>query len=152
MPVEVGQEAPDFTLRDHHGQQVTLSSFRGSTSVMVVFYPFAFSGICTGELCEIRDAMPQLDNDDVVLLAVSCDPMAALRAFADQERLTYRLLSDFWPHGAVAQAYGVFNDAVGSAIRATYVIDRDGTVTWKVENGMGDARSLEDYRVALAAL
>jgi peroxiredoxin len=152
MPVEVGQEAPDFTLRDQHGQRVTLSSFRGSKAVMVVFFPYAFSGICTGELCEIRDAMPQLDNDDVTLLAVSCDPMAALRAFADQEKLTYRLLSDFWPHGAVAQTYGVFNDAVGSALRATFVIGRDGRLSWKVENGMGDARSVQDYQAALAAV
>jgi peroxiredoxin len=152
MSVEVGQEAPDFTLRDQHGQSVTLSSHRGSKAVMVVFYPFAFSGICTGELCEVRDALPELDNDGVALLAVSCDPMHSLRAFADQEGLTYPLLSDFWPHGAVAQAYGVFNDTAGCAFRGTFVIDRDGAVAWKVENGMPDARSLQDYRAALAAV
>ena len=152
MSIEVGHHAPDFTLRDQHGQSVTLSSYRGSKSVMVVFYPFAFSGICTGELCEVRDALPELDNDDVALLAVSCDPMHALRAFADQEGLAYPLLSDFWPHGAVAQAYDVFNDTVGCAFRGTYLIDMDGVVVWKVENGMPDARSVEDYRKALASV
>jgi len=152
MSVEVGQEAPDFTLRDQHGQSVTLSSFRGSKAVMVVFYPFAFSGVCTGELCELRDSLPELDNDDVALLAVSCDPMYALRVFAEQEGLTYPLLSDFWPHGAVASAYGVFNDGVGCAFRGTFLVDRDGVVAWKVESGMPDARSIDDYRRALATV
>ena len=152
MSIEVGQEAPDFSLRDQHGQQVTLSSFRGSRAVMVVFYPFAFSGICTGELSEIRDALPELESADVTVLAVSCDPMQSLRAFAEREGFTYPLLSDFWPHGAVAQAYGVFNDAVGSALRATFLVDTQGVVAWKVENGMPDARSIDDYRRALAGV
>jgi len=152
MSVDVGQEAPDFTLRDQHGQDVSLSSFRGSRAVMVVFYPFAFTGVCTGELCAMRDSLPDLDNDDVALLAVSCDPMFALRVFAEQEGLSYPLLSDFWPHGAVAQAYGVFNEQAGCAFRGTFLVDKDGVVAWKVENGMPDARSIDDYRAALAAV
>lgn len=151
MSVEVGHEAPDFTLRNQHGQQVTLSSFRGSKVVMVVFYPFVFSAVCTGELCELRDAMPELHNDEVALLAVSCDPMHSLRAFADQEGLNYPLLSDFWPHGAVARTYGAFNDTAGCAVRGTFLVELDGTVGWKVENGMPNARSLNDYRAALAS-
>jgi peroxiredoxin len=152
MGIEVGQEAPDFTLKDQHGQDVTLSSFRGSQAVVVVFYPFAFTGVCTGELCEVRDALPDLVSDDVALLAVSCDTMFSLRVFAEREGLDYPLLSDFWPHGATARAYGVFNEAAGCAFRGTFVIDRDGVVRWKVENGMPDARSVDDYRAALAAL
>jgi peroxiredoxin len=152
MSIEIGKAAPDFALRDQHGQQVTLSSFRGAKAVMVVFFPFAFSGICTGELNAIRDALPELESDDVTLLAVSCDPMQSLRAFAEREGLTYPLLSDFWPHGGVAQAYGVFNDAAGSAFRGTFLVDKEGLVAWKVENGMPDARSIDDYRDALAGV
>lgn len=152
MSVEVGEQAPDFQLRDQHGQRVTRSSFRGSKAIVLVFYPFAFSQVCSRELGELRDALPELDNDAVALLAVSCDSMYVLRAFADSQGLTYPLLSDFWPHGAVARAYGVFNDATGSALRGTFVIDRDGTVAWKVENGVPDARSLDDYRAALASM
>ena len=152
MSIELGQQAPDFTLRDQHGQQVRLSSFRGSKSVLVVFYPFAFSGTCTGELRAIRDALPDIESADVTLLAVSCDPMQSLRAFADQEGLTYPLLSDFWPHGAVARAYDIFNDVVGSALRGTFIVNKKGLVAWKVENGMPDARSVDDYRSALAGI
>ena len=150
MSVEVGEEAADFTLRDQHGQQVTLSSFRGSKVVLVVFYPFAFSRTCTTELGEIRDAEPELCSDEVALLAISCDPIHSLRALADQESLAFPLLSDFWPHGAVARAYGNFNDSVGCAYRGTFLVGRDGTVGWKVENGMANARSVVDYRAALA--
>jgi peroxiredoxin len=152
MSIQIGQQAPDFTLRDQHGQQVGLSSFRGAKAVLVVFFPFAFSGICTGELGEIRDALPEIESDDVTLLAVSCDPMQSLRAFAERERISYPLLSDFWPHGVVARAYGVFNDAVGSSLRGSFIIDKEGIVAWKVENGMPDARSIDDYRDALAGV
>src|SRR5438046_1225983 len=104
MSVEVGDKAPDFTLKDQHRQAVTLSDFRGMRNVVLLFYPFAFTGVCTGELCAIRDELPEFDNDDVVTLAVSTDTMHALRIFADQEKFEYRLLSDFWPHGEVAKS------------------------------------------------
>ena len=149
---QIGEQAPDFTLANQHGEQVSLSDYRGSKAVVLVFYPFAFSGICTGELCTLRDRLPELDNDDVALLAVSCDAMFSLRAFADAEGLTYPLLSDFWPHGAVAKAYGNFDEAKGCALRGTYVIDRDGIVRWKVENGLPDARDVDEYAKALVAV
>ncbi len=152
MTVEVGQPAPEFQLKNQHGETVKLSEFRGKQSVVLVFYPFAFSGICTGELCEIRDNIAMFTADDVQVMGVSCDPMYALRAFADAEHYEFPLLADFWPHGAVAQAYGVFNEAAGFAIRGTFLIDKDGVLRWSVVNGPGEARPLAAYREALAVL
>ena len=152
MTLETGAPAPDFTLRDQHGQTVTLSSFVGEKAVVLVFYPFAFSGVCTGELCEIRDNLPTFESEEVQLLAVSCDPMFALRAFADQDDLTFPLLSDFWPHGAVASAYGVFDEARGCSQRSTFIIDRDGILRWSVHNAMPQARDLEEYTRVLTQM
>lgn len=152
MPIEVGQEAPDFELKDQHGRPVRLSSFRGHKNVVLVFYPFAFTGVCTGELKALRDGRPSLDNDDVALLAASTDSMYALRVFAEQEGLEFPLLSDFWPHGAVASAYGVLHERVGAALRGTFIIDTSGVVRWSVVNDLGDARDVEDYLKVLAEL
>ncbi|SKB09375.1 peroxiredoxin [Aeromicrobium choanae] len=149
--VEVGSAAPDFTLKNQHGEDVSLSGLRGR-NVVVVFYPFAFSGICTGELCEIRDNLAVFNDADAEVLAISCDPMFALRAWSDQDGYDFSLLSDFWPHGAVAKAFGIFEEGPGAAARGTYVIDREGIVRWKVENGLGQARDLFAYREALASL
>ena len=150
--VEIGQEAPDFTLVDQHGEPVTLSDFRGRKNVVLLFYPYAFSSICTGELCTIRDRLTSFDNDDTVTLAVSIDHKFTLRAFADQEGYTFRLLADFWPHGAVAQAYGVFVEEKGAAKRGTFIIDKAGVLQWSVIHGMGEARDADEYEKALASL
>jgi peroxiredoxin len=148
MVLETGQEAPDFTLRDQHGQQVSLSSFRGEKAVVVMFYPYAFSRVCTGELCAVRDSLPNFESDDVQVLAVSCDPLFSLRAFAEQDGLTFPLLSDFWPHGAVAAAYGVLDEERGCAARSTFIVDKQGVLRWSVHNAMRDARDLaEQVRV-----
>jgi peroxiredoxin len=152
MPVEIGQEAPDFTLSSHSGVKVTLSDYRGSKNVLLMFYPFAFTGICTGELCTIRDRYTDFVNDDTAVLSVSCDPVASLRAFAAQEGLIHPLLSDFWPHGAVSSAYGAFLEEKGFPTRASFVIDKEGVVRWSVVNGPGEARSADDYSGALNAL
>ena len=152
MGLDVGDEAPDFELRDQNGRPVRLSSFRGSKSVVLMFYPFAFSRVCTGELCEVRDSLPQWESEDVQLLAVSCDMMFSLRAFAEHDALTFPLLSDFWPHGAVASDYGVFNDETGAANRSTYIIDKSGTVRWTVHNEMPQARDLSEQVQVLAGL
>jgi peroxiredoxin len=152
MTLEIGQEAPDFELKDQHGQMVKLSDFRGKQSVVLVFYPFAFSGICTGELCEIRDNLEIFTADGVQVIGISCDPMYSLRAYADAEGYEFPLLSDFWPHGGVAQQYGVFNETIGFAIRGSFLIDAEGVLRWSVVNGPGEARPLAAYREALAAL
>jgi peroxiredoxin len=142
MPIGVGEEAPDFALSDQHGVEVRLSGFRTIRNVVLVFFPFAFTGVCTGELRALRDQLPLLEGSDTAVLAISCDTMFALRVFADREGLTYPLLADFWPHGAVAQAYGVFDEERGCALRGTFVIDRSGVVQWTIVNAIPDAREV----------
>ena len=148
----VGSVAPDFELTNQHGQKVSLASFRDKKNVVVLFYPFAFSGICTGELCALRDDLAPFQNDQVELLAISCDPMYSLKAFADAEKYEFSLLADFWQNGEVAKKYGVFQEERGFATRGTFVIDKSGTIRWSVVNGPGEARILTDYKAALAAL
>jgi peroxiredoxin len=152
MAPEVGTEAPDFTLKDQNNQEVTLSSFRGERSVLVVFYPFAFSGICTGELCAVRDDLSTFQNDDVQILAVSVDHPFTLKAWSDAQSYEFPLLADFWPHGKVAQDYGVFNDAAGFALRGTFLVDKDGIVRFSEVNGPGEAREQDGWKKAVAAL
>ena len=152
MSPEVGDPAPDFRLRDEHGQEIALSDLRAEKPVVVVFYPFAFSGTCTGELCELRDNIKDFDAEGVQVLAVSTDPVFTLRAWAEQQNYPFPLLSDFWPHGDAARAYGCFNDALGCALRGSFLIDRDGVLRWSVVNGMGEARPLASYHQAMAAL
>ncbi len=150
MSVTIGQSAPEFSLVNQRGEAVSLADLRGR-KVVLVFYPFAFSSLCTGELCSLRDRRGEFD-DDTVLLGISVDTKHALRVFAEQEGLGFDLLSDFWPHGEVARAYGVFLEERGMATRATFVIDREGVVRWAVINGPGEVRDPDDYRVAVEAL
>jgi mycoredoxin-dependent peroxiredoxin len=152
MAVEVGDHAPDFELKDQHNTPVKLSDFRGKKNVVLVFYPLAFSGVCTGELCAMRDEFPEVSSDDIELLTVSVDSGFAHRAWADAEHYDFALLSDFWPHGEVARSYGVFDENKGIATRGTFVIDKDGVVRWKVINPIPQARDIADYQKALAAL
>ena len=146
----VGQPAPDFTARNQHGEPVTLSALRGAPAV-VLFYPWAFSGICRGELAAVRDDHQRFVDSGVRVLAVSCDAMFTLRAYADAERIGFDLLTDHWPHGAIARAYKVFDEDAGCALRGTFVLDAEGVVTWRVVNGIGEARDLADVLHQLAA-
>jgi mycoredoxin-dependent peroxiredoxin len=152
MAVEVGQEAPDFELNDQHGTPVRLSSFRGAKNVVLVFYPLAFSGVCSSEMCAMRDEFPEVNRDDVELLTVSVDSTFTHRAWSDQQHFEFGLLSDFWPHGGVARQYGVFDEDKGISARGTFVIDKAGVVRWKVVNPIPQARDIADYQKALAAL
>ena len=151
MTIAIGDTAPDFELRDQNGTAVRLSEHRGKP-VLVMFVPFAFTGICTGEVCEMRDASADLTADGVTVLGITCDSMFSLKEWAAAQGVTYPMLSDFWPHGEVARAYGVFNEERGCALRATFLVDADGVVRWSVVNQLGDARSVADYRAALASL
>ena len=148
----VGEMAPDFTLRDQQGRKVSLSDYKGIKNVVVVFYPFAFSGICTGELCEIRDNLGDFESDDVQVLAISCDHMYAQRAWSDVEGYFFPMLSDYWPHGAIAQAYGVFDRSGGFCTRGTFLIDREGIVRWTLVNDTSQKRDFGGYRAALKEL
>jgi len=152
VAIDVGTEAPDFTLKDQNNQPVTLSSFRGDRPVLVVFYPFAFSPLCTGELCAVRDDLGDFQNDDVQILAVSVDHPFALKAWSEAQGFDFPLLSDFWPHGETAKAYGVFNDGAGMAVRGTFLVDTDGIVRFAEVNGPGQVRDQGGWRKAVAAL
>lgn len=150
MTVDVGDKAPDFELKDQTGQPVRLSDYHGKKAVVLVFYPFTFTGVCEGELCSIRDEIDTFQNDDVATLAVSVDTPFAHKVWAEQQGYQFPLLADFWPHGEVAQAYGVFNDELGCAVRGTFIIDKDGEVIYRVVNGLPDARDQDAYKKALA--
>jgi peroxiredoxin len=148
----VGTVAPDFTLKNQDREDVALSALRGERAALVVFYPFAFSAVCTGELAAVRDDLAAFQNERVQVLAVSCDHPFALKAWADAQGFGFPLLSDFWPHGAVARRYGVFNSAAGFALRGTFLVDRTGVVRFAEVNQPGQARDQDGWRRAVAAL
>lgn len=146
----VGSPAPDFALPDQHGAERSLTELRTQrAATLLVFYPFAFSRICGGELRELQSTLPDFDEREASLLAVSCDPMYALRVYAEQEDFDFPLLSDFWPHGAVARAYGVFDETRGCARRGSFLIDPEGVVRWSVVNPISKARPIAAYLSAL---
>jgi mycoredoxin-dependent peroxiredoxin len=149
--VPEGHKAPYFTLTDQHGQQVSLDDFAGR-NVVLVFFPFAFTGVCTGELTTLQERLSEFESLGTDVLAVSCDSKFSLRVFADREGFTFPLLSDFWPHGEVARAYGVLDEQIGAAVRGTFVIDPDGVVRWTVVNAIPDARDVAEYLDAVSAL
>ncbi|MBO0843668.1 MAG: peroxiredoxin [Nocardioides sp.] len=149
--LQIGGAAPDFTLRDQFGQDVNLSSYQGSKAIAIFFFPYAFSNVCTGEMTGIRDRLDEFLTFDTEVLAISCDPRYALRQFADTDGLNFPLLSDFWPHGQVAQAYDVFDERTGAARRSSYVIDKEGLVRWSVHNANPDGRDLDEHLRQLAA-
>ena len=150
-PLPVGTVAPGFCLRDQHGQDVSLAALRGAP-VLLVFYPWAFSRVCTGELDTLRDVRRSVEQCGARLLAVSCDPVYALRAFAEAERLGYPLLSDFWPHGEVAAAYGVLDPERGCPRRSSFLLDGEGVVRWSVHHETSDAREVGAHLEALERL
>jgi peroxiredoxin (alkyl hydroperoxide reductase subunit C) len=150
--IEVGDRAPDFTLRDQNNEEFTLSSLRGSKAVLIVFYPFAFTGICTNELARVQADLDAFVNDDVETVSISVDSPYSNKVFGEREGFQFRMLSDYWPHGAVAQLYGTFNDAAGFALRGTFLVDREGIVRFAEVNQVGDGRDPDAWRKAIESL
>jgi mycoredoxin-dependent peroxiredoxin len=148
----VGTTAPDFTLRDQNQQPVSLSGYRGAKNVLLVFFPLAFTGICQGELDQLRDHLPEFENDDSVALAISVGPPPTHKIWSTQSRFTFPVLADFWPHGEVSQAYGVFNDQAGYPNRGTFVVDRAGIIRFAEMKEPGQARDQRLWTEALKAL
>jgi peroxiredoxin len=152
MTIDVGDLAPDFELMDADRNPVRLSSFRGKKNVVLVFYPLAFTGVCQGELCAIRDSIADFSSDDVQTLAISVDSGPVHAKWAAEQGYTFPLLADFWPHGEVARAYGVLHEDLGLALRGTFIVDKKGRVAYTVVNAIPDARDLDEYRAVLATL
>lgn len=149
MSVEIGKEAPDFELRCTNGEAVKLSDYRGKKNVLLIFYPFAFSRNCTAEMCTLRDDNADLVSDDVEVLGISPDSVFTLKAWKAAEGFVNEFVADFWPHGKVAQDYGVFVEQIGCPKRATFLIDKEGILRWMEDSG-GDIRDQAGWREALA--
>jgi peroxiredoxin (alkyl hydroperoxide reductase subunit C) len=153
MTLAAGTAAPDFTLKDQDGNDVSLSSFQGKQNVVLVFYPFTFTGVCEGELCSLRDDISDFETGNAQVLAISNDSRFAQQQWAKQKGFNFPILSDFWPHGEVSKKYGVFNDQLGAANRATFVIDKSGTIVDVFESpNLGTPREKAAYEAALAKL
>jgi len=149
MTLAVGDTAPDFTLISNHREPVSRDSLLGRKS-LIVFIPFAFTGTCTGEVCELQENLGELGELGAQVVVITCNTVAANAAWAKAEGLDFPILSDFWPHGAVSKAYGTFNDQLGCAMRWTFVVGEDGVITevFKTE----DLRTPRPYQEYVGAL
>jgi mycoredoxin-dependent peroxiredoxin len=148
MSAQIGELAPDFTLQNQFGEEITLSKLRGRP-VVLVFYPLSFSGVCTGEMCDLRDNLSIFEDAKVELIAISVDSKFVQAKFAELEGYKFSILSDFWPHGQVAQSYEIFSDKGGVATRATFVIDSEGLIAAKFTSAAGEGRNMADYKKAI---
>jgi peroxiredoxin len=140
MAIETGSEAPEFDLEVDRESRVRLSDFRGRRNVLLVFHPFAFTPICEEEARDLQENLPAFESADTEVVLVSCDSVPARQAWKRALELTYTLASDFWPHGEAARRYGVFDEESGAAIRGTFLIDKEGTVVWKLVTGPDERR------------
>lgn len=152
MALENDTLAPDFELQNQFGEPITLSDYRDLRPVTLVFVPMAFSNTCTSEVCSLRDNFESFKQHDNELLVVSVDTKFTLRAWAEADNLDFNLLSDFWPHGEVAKQYGVFLKDRGVANRATFWINKDGTIKDSYITSISEAREFEPYEHAMDAL
>lgn len=152
MAAEVGSPAPEFSLPDQEKNVVALGDLRGSNA-LVVFIPFPFTGICTAEACTLEANLAKLSDFDAKVVIITTHAVPTNKHWASENAISIPVLSDFWPHGAIAQAYGSFNDALGAANRVTYVLDGDAVVRQVIATeSLGIAREFEAYEQALAAL
>ncbi|GHD13691.1 redoxin domain-containing protein [Zhihengliuella salsuginis] len=141
-----GTGVPDFAVTTHHGEPLTPADM--PASYLLVFYPFAFSRVCTSELRDLQEHLAVIREDGTEVFGVSVDHKFALRAYAEQEGLGFTLLADFWPHGAAAQQFGCFDHGAGRALRATYLV-RGGRIADAFGSDVGQARPWARYQQAL---
>jgi len=131
MALNPGDEAPDFELRSHRGGTVRLSDFRGTKNVVLAFHPLAFTPVCATQMTGYETDLKRLEQADAVVFGVSIDPQPSKTAWAQTlGPISFDLLSDSYPHGEVAQQYGVFRQKEGFSERAVFVIGKDGLVKW----------------------
>jgi peroxiredoxin len=142
MSVTTSEKAPEFDLEVSKGERVTLTDFRGRSNVLLVFHPFAFTEVCEEEARDLQENLESFRNAQTEIVFVSCDPAAARQAWKRELGAEYLFASDFWPHGAAAKAYGVFNETNGAPHRGTFLIDKEGTVIWSYVS-RGDERRTE---------
>ncbi|HWS36150.1 MAG TPA: peroxiredoxin [Actinoplanes sp.] len=152
MPIAVGASAPDFILKDQNNQEVRLSDFHSRKAVLLVFYPLAFTGRCQGELAEIQENLDTYATSRLQVLTVSVDSVYSHKIWAEREGFDFPLLADFWPHGEVATAYGVFDHDRGIANRGTFLIDATGIVRYAEMTTPGETRDQTAWRTALATV
>jgi peroxiredoxin (alkyl hydroperoxide reductase subunit C) len=148
MPT-IGQPAPDFTLPSTAGKDVTLSSFRGKENVLVAFFPLAFTGVCTAEMCAFSEDYSTFQGTGTVVLPISVDAVPSLKAFKEKERMSVDLLSDFFRKAS--RDYGVLLEDKGFAQRSYFLVDKRGVLRWshvEAENGhrREDGELLEQIR------
>ncbi|QYH36037.1 redoxin domain-containing protein [Salinibacterium sp. M195] len=152
MAIAIGAAAPEFQLRNQHGQTIVLGELLSRRSALIVFIPLAFSAICTDEVAQLNQWHDIAASAGVEILVISVDAMATLRAWADSQKIQLSLLSDFWPHGGVAEEFGVFLSKEGFASRVSFLVDQSGIVRDVIESPLGEARQFADYERAIVAL
>jgi peroxiredoxin len=140
MAVKTGDRAPDFDLEVTHEERVTLADFVGRSNLLLVFHPLAFTQVCEDEALDLQENLDSFRNAGTEVVFVSCDPAPARQAWKKQLGAEYTFASDFWPHGAAAKAYGVFDEETGRPFRGTFLIDREGTVIWSLVKTSGTRR------------
>jgi peroxiredoxin len=151
MAVKTGERAPDFDLEVKFGERARLSDFLGKSNVLLVFHPFAFTAVCEEEARDLQENLASFRNAQTEIVLVSCDPAPARQAWKRDLGAEYVFASDFWPHGAAAKAYGVFNEQTGAPFRGTFLIAKDGTVVWSLVKA-ADERRTEMVPESLEAL
>ena len=149
MTIAVGDPAPDFELRSQERATVSPADLRGSKA-LIVFIPFPFTGICDGEGCAFRDNLAQLNELGAKVVVITVHAIPTNKKWADEHGFTFPVLSDFWPHGETATAYGAFNETLGVANRRTVVLDADGVTRQIIEtDSLGVGREFDEYVAAL---
>jgi peroxiredoxin len=153
MVLAAGDTAPDFSKTDQNKEPLSLSGLLAEQPVLLVFIPFAFTPVCEGELCAIRDDYAEFAEKGVQVVAVSCDQRPSQKQWADEQGLTFPFVSDAWPHGEISRAYGIFNEDIGCAMRGSFLVGTDGVIVDSFESGgLGEAREATRYTEALAKL